>query len=432
MNEVASRNFNLATVRQALVILCQMATILFIVKSLGPNGLAEYTIALIGPNLFVLLLNLGMPSSSVYLINSRGLSFSSIFCVNAFMALALVPVGLAVANLIYDRFGIWIFGTDTISPQLIALYSFPGLYIQSLSLGLLQAREKFSYINLLLILQALAILAAIFFTIVCFSNTIEFALYIINGVNTLVGIASVYLVLRDETLKLNNLRLIKTLTHGVRYGIVAHTSNVITFLVYRVDILMINKIAGPEAAGIYSIAIQIVERVWIVSNSLALIWFPIFSKIRKRAREKIVANICSASVSITALLYIFVMFISAPILLILFTNIISALLAVMVILSPGIVLWAGARIICSGYAASGKPVVNLIASTVALVTNFAMNLVLIPAYGIYGGALASALSYSITFALLYIHHRQISNVALSRYMVIDGRIIVSFMSRFRK
>ena len=94
--------------------------------------------------------------------------------------------------------------------------------------------------------------------------------------------------------------------------------------------------------------------------------------------------------------------------------------AVVRILAPGIVLFSAARVLGNDIAARGRPLVNSVVAAISVVCNIALNLVLIPRYGINGAAWASTASYSVLFVLTAAVYRRITRVPL-RELVVPSR-----------
>ena len=87
------------------------------------------------------------------------------------------------------------------------------------------------------------------------------------------------------------------------------------------------------------------------------------------------------------------------------------------ILAPGIVLFSAARVLNNDIAARGRPLVNSAIAAASVVSNIALNIVLIPRYGINGAAWASTASYSLLFLATAAVYRRITHVPLRALIV---------------
>ena len=60
------------------------------------------------------------------------------------------------------------------------------------------------------------------------------------------------------------------------FGLKGHISNVLSFINYRIDIFIIAYFLDDIAVGIYSVAVLISERIWLVSQSVSSVLFALW------------------------------------------------------------------------------------------------------------------------------------------------------------
>ena len=65
-------------------------------------------------------------------------------------------------------------------------------------------------------------------------------------------------------------------------------------------------------------------------------------------------------------------------------------------LLPGIILGSLSRVLANDIAARGRPELNMYTALIVIIVNIICNLLLIPAMGIAGAALATTIAYSLT------------------------------------
>jgi O-antigen/teichoic acid export membrane protein len=80
----------------------------------------------------------------------------------------------------------------------------------------------------------------------------------------------------------------------------------------------------------------------------------------------------------------------------------------LLILLPGVVLLGAGKILTNDIAGRGFPQYNSITSGISLVATVLFDLIFIPKYGVVGAALASTLSYTLTFILAVIFYRSVA------------------------
>jgi O-antigen/teichoic acid export membrane protein len=109
--------------------------------------------------------------------------------------------------------------------------------------------------------------------------------------------------------------------------------------------------------------------------------------------------------------------VAGPAVELLYSSRFSASAAVVRILVPGIVLFSAARVLGNDLAARGRPLVNSGIAGASVACNIALNLVLIPRYGINGAAWASTASYSVLFATTLFIYRRVAGVPVRAVLV---------------
>ena len=91
------------------------------------------------------------------------------------------------------------------------------------------------------------------------------------------GLLSIFLVRKIAKFRLFlNKNLLKD--SGV-YGGKVYLANALSFLNYRLDILLIAMFLAPAAVGLYSIAVGIAEKLFLISRALTIVLFPKISSL---------------------------------------------------------------------------------------------------------------------------------------------------------
>jgi O-antigen/teichoic acid export membrane protein len=179
-----------------------------------------------------------------------------------------------------------------------------------------------------------------------------------------------------------------------RYGIKAYISAIFAFLVLRFDLLMVSQMIGTDAAGVYSIAVQMADVLYLLPVSIGTVLFPQISSMRsgewnftKRAARVTAWGLGSSALAVWFMAPLLIEFAYGSA----FRESANALRWLL----PGI--WAlGVNTVFMNYfAGTGMPAITFISPAVALFVNIALNLVLIPTMGVAGASLASTIAYSM-------------------------------------
>ena len=216
-------------------------------------------------------------------------------------------------------------------------------------------------------------------------------------------------------LKLADLRAL------VSFGLRVHPANVLAYLGYRLDVFLVDGFKGAAAVGLYGAGVVIAEGLWMPSQAVSTALFPtIAAETSESARLAITPFVARSTLWLTAILGGILVLIAGPAVDLLYTSRFSASAAVVRILVPGIVLFAAARVLGNDIAARGRPLVNSTIAAASVVCNIALNVVLIPRYGINGAAWASTGSYSLVFLATAAVYRRVTHVPL-RTLVVPSR-----------
>jgi len=415
-----ARNATGIFARQLLTGLMQLAIVVIIARVYGPEGNGRYVTALLLPNLLATFLNLGVSPANVYFIASDKVSVGTAWRSSLKLCLIMSLVGLGVGAIVIHWFGEQWFPGVTQSLLWFSLIIFPISLLLGFMSSLYQGMQQFMWFNLILLMQPAINLTLIILLIISGNRGIEllFITYLSGSIITLL-IGLYFLrpfLLKDITSNLNESYSIAALNYGYK----AHLSNIFAFIIFKADIFLVNFFLGPSGAGIYIIAVQLVERLWMVSQAVSIVLLPRLSALSSHEdRQNMITPLISRSVIFVTLLGAFVLAALAhPVIMILFGADFVASFKPLLILLPGIVASAGARVLANDLAARGRPELNMYTSWIALVVNLLGNILLIPDYGLSGAAVATTLCYSTILILRVVMYSHFTGVAWQRTVFI--------------
>jgi O-antigen/teichoic acid export membrane protein len=178
-------------------------------------------------------------------------------------------------------------------------------------------------------------------------------------------------------------------------------TNLIGLMNYRVGLFVVERLQGLGPAGVYSIAVVVAELLWFVSSSLTQ---AAYGRLGHPDRERAAATtVRVVQLGVAALL------LAAPVLWALAALLLPWLLgpdyaasvALIGVLLPGVLLFGGASALSAYFTNhAGQPQVPARVAALSLVINAGLSLVLVPALGMAGAALAASLSYATTVVVL--------------------------------
>jgi O-antigen/teichoic acid export membrane protein len=189
---------------------------------------------------------------------------------------------------------------------------------------------------------------------------------------------------------------------------------------YRVDLFFVNLLISPATAGVYYIAIQLGESMWMISKVVSTVLLPRLAELHDEEQTRL-----ELTPLITRLVFCFtlacaiVVGVLSPLIVKLWGPDATMAANVLVWLLPGIVMGAATRIIAYDFSARGKPIYNSYLSIIVMVINVAANLILIPRLGIVGGAISTTIAYSVNSVATAVLYRRFSDLPTWKLFVMQ-------------
>jgi O-antigen/teichoic acid export membrane protein len=387
--------------RQFLAGFIQLGIFLVVARILGPEGAGSFAIALLVPTLMTQLLNLGLNAANIYFVASGRFPLEQAWAASRDFMLAVAAIGLGLGVIGVLGLGDWAFSGLERSVLLTALLIFPLSLLSTLAIGFFQALQNFRAFNLAVLVQPIIALAGII-AVWAFGEFSLLAVIFIVVLSHLIGLAIVLWLLSHEVaMTVLSKNRIEYLRPALNYGGKAYLGNLLMFLNYRLDLFLVYLMVGSAAAGIYNVAVRMTEQLWMVSQAASTVIFPRLSAMQndQEGRREFTAMMARSVMWITLLGAGVLAALAAPLIEILFGPEFNHANSALMVLLPGIVVFACARVLANDVAARGLIGVNLGLAGMALVINVGANLVLIPKYGVVGAAAATTVAYTAHFVV---------------------------------
>ena len=220
-----------------------------------------------------------------------------------------------------------------------------------------------------------------------------------------------------------------SLRHGASFIAIIGLTNLVGLMNYRVDLFLVEHFLGLTPTGVYSIAIMVAELLWLLSSAVTQASYARIGNPDRTVAARFVVRIVHANfvvlLIISPFLYLGARFIlpwllgpgyaDAPLLL--------------ALLLPGVMSYGAASPLSAYFTNhAGRPQVPAIVAGLSLIINVLLCVVLIPRYGVMGGAIATTVSYLLSvlvMLLLFARHAGIGAGVLARLDLRDVRQAVS-------
>jgi O-antigen/teichoic acid export membrane protein len=183
------------------------------------------------------------------------------------------------------------------------------------------------------------------------------------------------------------------------FGLKGHVGEIIDFLINRTDTFFINFFLGAASVGFYSVALS-AELLWYIPNSIISILYPRFSN-HTGDTLALAKQACRSTLFLTAIGGIGLMAVASPFIRLAFGPVFEPGIVPMIILIPGIASLSISKTLKIFLSSQGKPLPATYASIAAFAINIVLNLILIPRFGLRGGAVAVSVSYFFYAGFIY-------------------------------
>jgi O-antigen/teichoic acid export membrane protein len=196
----------------------------------------------------------------------------------------------------------------------------------------------------------------------------------------------------------------EVLTYGVR----GQVGGMITLLNLRLDFAVLGAMAGPAVLGGYAVASKYAELLRLPGTALTWVSYPMLAGMRpeeaigatrRMLPAALVANLVAAAPFVL---------LAGPVIRVLYGSGFDAAVAPARLLVAGMLLGSAAGVASGFLYGRGRPGLNSWALGVGLAVTVALDLLLIPVYGVMGAAFASMVTYLLADAALLLMARRVA------------------------
>ena len=423
-------------VRQILVGVLQVLTLVLIARILGSKQMGQYTLAILLPTLLSQIITCGLQSINIYAVGRRLLNEKQALYCNIVLLLILSLLTSIILFFAVYFYGGYFFNDMTIHLLYISIIAlFPQTFFTVLP-SLIQAIENFKWFNILCVVQPLTIFISSIIATLLASN-VESILnaYIISHWITFF----VLLLIVIKLIKPERFPIINFLSKFIMYGFRSHLSNIITLLNYRSSLLILGYFTTPITVGIYSVGMQLVEKLWLPSQAVSTVLLPRLSNQLGEGGDT--KKISKLTLDCARLTFIFTILISIVFVLLLpfiihflFGTEYSQAFYVVVLLLPGILAWTPSRILANDLAARGFAELNLKNSYWVFAINIVLSICLIPIWGLIGAAIATTIAYVMDLLLRLVSFNKVTQSEAFINIIpkiSDFKIMLNFLQGIR-
>ncbi len=379
-------------------------------RFLGPKGNGYYTLAILLASTSIALTNFGVTTTTIYHIakerHLRSEVMGHLFVLNSAVAVVATAAGLIIALYFHNL----LFPHTPREYLILGSLIIPGIFTYRFFQNVLLGLQDFEKYNLGQIIFSAIHLLLIGIGVVIPKQKIVGAI-VAEATSWALG-AVMFIYWSKSAIPRWSFHLNRSLAKRLfTYGLQSYLGNLLAFFNSRSDVFLLNFFQGAGAVGIYSVAVGLAERLWIISQTASTVLFPRVSsstdpKWQKRFTPLITRTVLVLVLPIALVIGVF----AKPLIIVLYSSkFINAVLPLQILLF-GIVSFSLSRVLAHDIAGRGYPLLNSYTSAISLVVNISLNLLLIPRWGMAGAAFAAAASYtSLLISKLVIYQRLSGN-----------------------
>ncbi|MGA7160618.1 MAG: polysaccharide biosynthesis C-terminal domain-containing protein [Bacteroidota bacterium] len=365
-------------------------------RALGPEGRGEYNLLILIITTLTTLFNFGIPGSNTYFVAKKtidkGKLMRASFFISAWLSLFSFLLLFTLYRVDYLRY---LFPVERLTTTMIVSFAIiPIVFFNVFAQGIVVGENKI-YLNNYIYLgsqttQAATLAGAYLLGIL--SVQLAIALFAVSNLVSFAIIGASYrstiFAFASHKMEWREYKQLLVFSTPLQLG------NIIQFLNYRLGTFIVNYFLGTTSVGLFFMAVNLVEILWLLSTSMAAVLLPTVAAQHEQSK-KISLKAAVASFALTLAAAALAIPIAPFAIVHLFGKDFAGSITPFFILLPGITIFSLTNVLAAYMTGIGKPGLNTAISFVALIFTVVLNVELVPRYGISGAAIASSVSYII-------------------------------------
>lgn len=371
-----------------------------VARILGPEGRGLYAVAVVIGVIGVQFGNFGLHASNTYFVAKNRNLLPVLLGNSLFASFIFGGLSATIAWIIFFLF-------PNIAPLhgvllILALLWIPlglaYLLLQNILLGIHEVR---AYNKIELTAQIVAVIL-IGIVIALRAATVEL-IFAVGLVILAISILWAFRRIKSHATQRPRISL-SLFKENIQYGVRAYFSAFFSFLILRLDLLMVKYMLDAEQAGYYSIATSLAEMILLLPSVTASLLFPRLAEMADSRGKWLFTNKIAQYVGLISLATVILAgALAKPMVRLLFGAAFLPAMPAFLWLLPGIYLLS-ISIIYSHYLASiGMPLITAYSPGVAVILNIFLNIKMIPIFGIVGASISSSICYALMLFMTVIY-----------------------------
>ena len=407
-------NISAVMISKIIRIVLMLISAILVSRYFGPAGKGIFALIATLPILIVNLGNLGITNANIFLVSKEKQDERNIFYNSFWLGLALSVFFVIIFILILNTNSKIFFGTLERSYILMIVAITPFVLMESFFQGILTGKKDFKTFNVGQIISYSLIVAGVIIGKIFFDLNIYYVVILTSLSLIAPCIIYFFVLLKQFGLKWHfDLCLLK---QEFVFGFRAYLASVMTYLILRSDIYLVNYFLEVKDVGLYSVAVNFSDTLLLIANAVAVVLFPqIIGNLDIGLRTMLKA---ARLVSLSTFLAVIVSYVFArPAINTLFGVKFYESLPSLYILIPASFFWALTIIMSLYLASKGFPWITVWIWLPGLMLNILINIIFIPRFGLIVAPSASLISYLLTFCLHFYYISKYDKIKIREVMV---------------
>ncbi len=370
-----------------------LASHFLVAALLGPSQYGIAALLLLVPEYCEKLGRLGVDDAAIYLSGRKSYTFGTILGTSIVLLCGLSSVLMVILNLGWTTISSVLLKTTEYrgTSILMVLVAIPSVFLLRLGTKLLLQWEKvsvYNWVNAIMPIgkSAIVVLAVLYAGMG--SASLVTGLAIANSIGAVFAILYLWRVSGDRVCF-----SIKAALDLLTYGSKLYATNVLQYLHYRVDTVLLAYFWTPQEVGYYSLAVRLVEALRKIPNAFSALLYPRATRSSEEQAATLSAQSVRISLAIVAALMLPALLLAWGSVKYVLGNAFVLMLAPFVVLLPAVLAVTVMQLVMMYFYATGRPTTAFKIVLTGLGINLIFNLVLIPRLAGTGAAISSAVSY---------------------------------------
>ncbi len=325
-----------------------------------------------------------------------GATFSGLFWTTTVVSLVLLPFATPLAELLLNPKPDEVHAAAELTRIAIG-----GLWVATLFEFLLTLYRLDERARAYFVLTITNVLATIALTVVLVVGVGDGARGLLLG-SYLAGAFFVAAMIFEQRRRLTLRVEVPLLRRLLRFGLPTMPAEVSLYALNFADRLIIVQVKGVGEAGLYSLAVKFAQAVNVLVRGFQLAWPPLAYSIKDDDEaRRTYANVITLFLAGCTWMVVGLWLLAEYLLRIFAAAEFHAAYEVVGLIAAAVTLYSLYMVMVVILGRTGRTEYNLPAAIAALVSNVALNLILVPPLGIVGAGLALVASYLVVIALMY-------------------------------